>query len=269
MAPSAPSRRRRLTSLLTAGLIEILLPVGAIGAWWTLSRDSTSTYFPPLSSMLGALRRTWLFADFGSDAVPSLLHLALGLGIAVFVGVVGGLALGLAPKAADTLSPVLEFLRATPGVALVPAALLLLGIGPTMQVSLIAYGTLWPILLNTVDGVRSVDPVVRDVATSYRLRHRERITRVVLPAASPQIMAGVRTALSVGITVIVFSEMAGSTGGIGFQILQAQRSFAITDMWAGMLFLGIVGYAVNVAFRALEAVLLGWHRGMRRPGENA
>ena len=72
------------------------------------------------------------------------------------------------------------------------------------------------------------------------------------------------SASSIGITVIVFSEMAGSTNGIGFRILQAQRQFAITDMWAGMLFLGIVGYLVNIAFRGVESCLLRWHRGMQR-----
>jgi sulfonate transport system permease protein len=263
---SSPSTRRRLTGALVALLIEAVLPVAAVAAWWISSEGSTSTYFPPLSSILSALRSTWLFSRFGTDAVPSLEHLAAGMGIALTIGVLGGLVLGLTPFLADALAPVLEFLRATPGVALVPAALLLLGIGTRMQVSLIAYGTLWPILLNTIDGVRSVDPVVRDVVTSYQLTRWDRVWRVVLPAASPQIVAGVRTALSVGITVIVFSEMAGSTDGIGFQILQAQRSFAIPQMWAGMLFLGIVGYAVNVAFRGLERVLLGWHRGMQRLG---
>jgi ABC-type nitrate/sulfonate/bicarbonate transport system permease component len=269
MAPGTPPRGRRLTGTLITILLEAVLPAAILGGWRALSARSSAIYFPPLSSILGSLRQVWLFAHFGSDAVPSLVHLALGMAIALVAGVLGGLGLGLAPFAADALSPVLEFLRAIPGVALVPAALLLLGIGPSMQISLIAYGTLWPILLNTLDGVRSVDPVVHEVALSYRLSRWERITRVVLPAASPQIIAGVRTALSVGITVIVFSEMVGSTSGIGFQILAAQRTFAISDMWAGMIFLGIVGYLLNVAFRAVEAALLGWHRGMRAQGADA
>lgn len=280
MALGVPSRRGELKKappegragapggrplrLLSGLALELILPVGAVATWWVLSADSTSAYFPPLSDSVSALQRIWFFSHFASDAVPSLAHLAAGLGIAAVIGITAGLLLGLVPFLADAFAPVLEFVRATPGVALVPAALLLFGIGTEMQVSLIAYGTVWPILLNTVDGVRSVDVVVRDVATSYRLGRRDRVLRVILPAASPQIVAGVRTALSIGITVIVFSEMAGSTSGIGFQILHAQRQFAITDMWAGMLFLGIVGYLVNVAFRGLERVLLRWHRGMQR-----
>jgi ABC-type nitrate/sulfonate/bicarbonate transport system permease component len=142
--------------------------------------------------------------------------------------------------------------------------LLLLGIGPEMKITLIAYGTVWPILLNTADGVRAVDPVIIDVASSYRVRRRDRLMYIVLPAASPQIVAGMRSALSIGITVIIFSEMVGSTNGIGFQILSAQRSFAVPDMWAGIVLLGILGYLLNLAFRGFELYLLRWHRGMRQ-----
>lgn len=259
-----PPWKGRPLRLLANLSLELILPVTLVAAWWTFSSGNGSAYFPPLSDSVSALQRIWLFAHFMSDAVPSLVHLATGLGIALVGGIIAGLVLGLVPFLADAFSPVLEFARATPGIALLPAALLLFGIGAEMQVSLIAYGTVWPILLNTVDGVRSVDTVVTEVVTSYRLRRRDRVLRVVLPAASPQIIAGVRTALSIGITVIVFSEMAGSTNGIGYQILQSQREFAIADMWAGMLFLGVVGYLVNIAFRGLESYLLRWHRGMQR-----
>jgi ABC-type nitrate/sulfonate/bicarbonate transport system permease component len=157
----------------------------------------------------------------------------------------------------------LEFFRALPAVALVPAALLLLGIGPKMQVTVIASATVWPILLNTVDGVRSVDPVMNDVARSYRIRRSDRLLRLVLRAASPQIVAGMRTALSIGVIMIVFSEMVGSTNGIGYQLLASQRSFDISDMWASMVFLGLLGYLLNIAFRIFEGSVLAWHRGMR------
>jgi ABC-type nitrate/sulfonate/bicarbonate transport system permease component len=86
---------------------------------------------------------------------------------------------------------------------------------------------------------------------------------VILPAASPQIIAGIRTSLSIGISVIVFSELIGSTNGIGYSILQNQRQFALPEMWAGMILLGLLGYAINIAFRGFEHVVLSWHRGMR------
>jgi|HubBroStandDraft_3_1064219.scaffolds.fasta_scaffold04280_2 ABC-type nitrate/sulfonate/bicarbonate transport system permease component len=243
--------------------LELAVPAALLAAWWVLSAGSSSLYFPPLSSIVSSLWHVWLSADLRSDVLPSLEHLALGLLIAVVAGVAFGVVLGLAPVLADAVAPILEFLRAIPGVALLPAALLLLGIGPKMQVSLIAYGTIWPILLNTADGVRAVDPVIRDVARSYRIGTPDRLLRIVIPAASPQIVTGIRTALSIGITVIVFSEMVGSTNGIGYQILQAQRSFAVPQMWAGMVLLGLIGFLLNLAFREFEHVVLRWHRGMR------
>jgi sulfonate transport system permease protein len=258
------SLSRRLIRRLLAALTEVALPVIAIVLWWVLSARSTSFYFPPLSRIMTSFRSIWLFSHVGSDVVPSLENLAAGLAIAAVAGIAFGLALGLLPIFADGLAPVMEFLRAVPGVALLPAALLLFGIGPQMKISLIAYGTLWPILLNTIDGVRGVDPVVSEVTASFRVRRRDRLVRIILPAASPQIIAGMRTALSIGITVIIFSEMVGSTNGIGFQILSAERSFAVPSMWAGIVLLGILGYLLNLAFRGFESYALRWHRGMRQ-----
>ena len=264
MALRAPFRRRSLSHRLLMLLAEVAVPTVAIVLWWVLSANSTSLYFPPLSTIMTSFRNIWLFSHFGSDVVPSLENLAAGFAIATIAGIVLGMVLGLLPSLADAVAPTVEFMRAVPGVALLPAALLLLGIGPEMKISLIAYGTVWPILLNTIDGVRGVDPVVVDVASSYRIRRRDRFLRIILPAASPQIVAGMRTALSIGITVIIFSEMIGSTNGIGFQILSAQHSFAVADMWAGIVLLGILGYLLNLAFRGLENYLLRWHRGMRQ-----
>jgi ABC-type nitrate/sulfonate/bicarbonate transport system permease component len=263
MASRTPTRDHRLIGGLSTFLLEISVPVVAIALWWFLSAASTSLYFPPLSAIATAFRDTWLSSTFVTDAVPSIEHLGAGLLIAVVLGIGVGLVLGLTPFVADAVWPILEFLRAIPGITLLPAALLLFGIGPKMQIVMIAYGAVWPILLNTVDGVRAVDPVVRDVTRSYQIGPADRLLRIVIPSASPQIIAGARTALSIGITVIIFSEMVGSTDGIGYQILEAQRGFAVPQMWAGMILLGILGYLLNVAFRGVERLVLRWHRGMR------
>ncbi|MGC0362368.1 sulfonate transport system permease protein [Rhodococcus sp. 27YEA15] len=243
-------------------LLEVLIPVVLVATWWFTTRHSTSRYFPPLSKITTSFHDMWVFSHFWSDAVPSLGRLFLGLSIAVVIGIVVGLVLGLTPLLSDALAPILEFLRATPGVALLPAAFLLLGVGPTMQVSLIAFGSVWPVLLNTVDGVRGIDPVVEDVARSYHIGFADRMLRIVLPAASPQIMVGIRMALSIGVTVIIFTEMIGATNGIGYQILQAQRSYAVADMWSGIIMLGVVGYLLNLAFLGVDRVVLHWHRRM-------
>lgn len=256
---TGPATTRRLAAIG----VELGLPVVAVALWWFDSRTSTALYFPPLSRILSTFRSQWLFAGLRSDALPSLGNLAVGYLLACAVGVSLGLALGVQRAAAAAFLPLLECLRAVPGVALLPAALLLLGPGDRMRISVIAFGSVWPVLLNTVDGVTGLDSVVADVARSYRLGPVSRLFRILLPAAGPRIVAGMRTALSIAISLIVFSEMFGSTRGIGFRLLATERGFDIPGLWAATILLGILGYLLNVAFRLFERVALSWHHQMR------
>jgi ABC-type nitrate/sulfonate/bicarbonate transport system permease component len=153
-----------------------------------------------------------------------------------------------------------EFLRAIPPPALLPIAIVVLGVGNSMKVALIAGGCVWPILLNTIDGVAGVDPVLRDTAGAYRVTRRDRLVHVVLPAASPQIFAGIRLAVSLALILMVISEMVAGTNGIGHFILESQRTFDIPQMWSGILLLGILGYALNGVTVLIERRVLRWHR---------
>jgi sulfonate transport system permease protein len=267
MALRPPLPRGRIGPRLRAVTLELWLPIVLVAVWWWRSEADKSLFFPPLPQILSAFRKNWLFRDVPTELVPTLERLAMGLALAVVAGIALGIALGLIRPLYESLTPILEFCRAVPGVALLPLAILLLGIGTSMKVSVIAYGAVWPVLLNTVDGVRGVDPLVRDVARSYQLTPWQRVWHVVLPAASPQIVAGVRTALSIAITVIVFSEMIGSTNGVGYTILQDEQTFAVANMWSGIILLGILGYLLSLIFRGVEAHTLRWHRGMRAAGK--
>lgn len=242
--------------------IEMLPLAVIIVAWWVASSGSSSLYFPPLSEILEAFRGLWLFSHVQSDVVPSLTNLAAGFIIASLVGVMIGFVLGLTPMLWRVTLPIVEFFRAVPAVTVLPILLLLFGLTPETRVSVVVYGCLWPVLLNTIDGVRSVDPLVKDVARSYQVSRSVWLSRIVLPAAAPQIVAGMRTALSLGITLIILSELIGATNGIGYTILQAQRRFEPTELWAGILLLGLLGYLSNVAFRVVESRLLRWHHTM-------
>lgn len=250
-------------------LLEVWLPVLLVVAWWRLSAESSSVYFPPLERIVERTGELWFFEQARADLVPSLRNLGAGYGLAVLVGVGAGLALGMAPRVASALSPLLEFARALPAVTLLPLALLLFGTGSRMAIAVIAFGAVWPVLLNTVDGVRSVEPVLHDVSRSFRLSRSRHVRHVVLPAASPQIFAGARTALSIAVVLVVVSELIGSSEGVGNFVLTAQRTFALTDMWTGMLVLGAVGYALNVLFRVCEARVLSWHPSRRAERERA
>jgi ABC-type nitrate/sulfonate/bicarbonate transport system permease component len=251
--------RRRL---LATGL-EVTVPILVLVAWGLASAGSQTYYFPPLTDILSTFADTWLFERVGSDVVPSLVRMSVGFGIAVVVAIATGLLLGLSRRSRRAAAPIVEFLRAIPPPALLPFAILVIGVGDSMKVFIIAFVCVWPILLNTIDGVIAVDPTLRETTRVYGIGGRDRLWRVMLPAASPQIFAGMRTSLSLALILMVISEMVASTNGIGYFVLQSQRTFAIPEMWSGILLLGILGYTLNGAFVLIERRVLRWHRGAR------
>jgi ABC-type nitrate/sulfonate/bicarbonate transport system permease component len=243
--------------------LEIAVPVALLVVWGVWSAQAQTFYFPPLTDILEQFRETWLFERVGSDVLPSLARLGAGYALAVVAGVVAGIPLGLSRTARRAASPLVEFLRAIPPPALLPPAIVLIGIGDTMKVLIIAFVCVWPVLLNTIDGITGIDPTLNDTARVYGVRGADRLRRIVLPAASPQIFAGMRTSLSLAVILMVISEMVASTNGIGFFVLESQRSFAIPEMWSGILLLGILGYVLNLVFVGVERRVLAWHRGAR------
>jgi ABC-type nitrate/sulfonate/bicarbonate transport system permease component len=251
----------RSRALATA--LEITVPIVLLVIWGVWSSGSDTYYFPPLTDIFKTFADTWLFERVGSDVVPSLARLALGYGIACAVAVAAGLALGLSQPLRRATDPIVQFLRSIPPPALLPFGILVLGVGTSMKVFIIASVCLWPVLLNTIDGVAGVDPTLRETARVYAIRPRDQILRVTLPSAAPQIFAGMRTSLSLALILMVISEMIASTNGIGYFVLQSQRSFAIPEMWSGILLLGILGYVLNVVFVLIERRVLRWHRGAR------
>jgi ABC-type nitrate/sulfonate/bicarbonate transport system permease component len=238
------------------GVLEVAFPLALLAVWAAWSANSDTFYYPPLTDILETFNETWVFERVGSDVVPSLLRLTAGYALAVVAAVAIGIPLGLNATARRAASPIVEFLRAIPPPALLPLAIVVVGVGNSMKVLIIAFVCLWPILLNTIDGIRGIDPTLNDTARVYGLPRL-----VTLPAATPQIFAGMRTSLSLAVIMMVISEMVASTNGIGFFVLQSQRSFAIPEMWSGILLLGILGYALNLLFTAVERRVLAWHRG--------
>src|SRR6266487_145636 len=274
-----PGRRARWRPADPVGLALrwLVLLVVAV-AWQLATMGGRSVFFPPLTEVLRQARSAWLSGPashafltpaVASDVVPSLGRLLGGWLLAVVAGVSVGTAVGLVRNLADYLDPVIEFVRAIPPPAMIPPFLVVLGLGSDMKVALIAVGVVWPILLNTIDGVRSVDPVLVDTGRAFRTRRVRRLAFIVLPSASPRIFAGLRVSLSLALILMVISEMVAATGGIGFTIVQAERSFAITQMWAGILLLGVLGYLLNSLLLLVERRVLAWHRGARGTQESA
>ena len=244
-------------------LVQFLLPAAVLLGYGVWSSQADNFYFPSLQEIGSTFADTWLFERVPVDLLPSLSRLAAGYSLAVVVGVVAGLALGLSRRARLASEPVVEFLRALPAPALIPFALLLFGTGTNYKVFIITLGTVWPILLNTIDGVRGLETQQLDMARSCRIPPRSTLFHIILPAASPRIFAGMRTSLSIGIILMVISEMVASDNGLGYFILQSQRGFEIPEMWTGIVVIGFLGYVLNWVFLRVESRVLFWHRGAR------
>jgi ABC-type nitrate/sulfonate/bicarbonate transport system permease component len=242
--------------------LRLIVPVLLVVLWWSTSTASSSPFYPPLSVVLQTFRETWLFAQLGSDVVPSLARLLAGLVIATLAGVAAGAAIGRSRLLAAAVNPAVQFGRSVPGTALVPVSVVLMGIGDAAKIAVIAFVCLFPVLLNTIDAVRGIDPQLEDVARSYRLTRTQRLVFVLLPAAAPQIFAGIRTALGIAFIMMVVTELYAATNGIGFVTVTARSSFDVPLMWAGTVLLGLLGVAVSVAFLALQRRVLRWHTGM-------
>lgn len=249
----------------------VLLALGVV--WQLISVTVDSVFLPRMTDIVLRTYENWLSGpwqslfltpEVGSEIAPSVARMLAGWGIAVVAGIGLGTLIGLVREIADYVDPIVHFLRAIPPPALIPLFMVVLGIGDTMKVALIAVGVVFPILLNTIDGVRSIDRVQLDTGRVYGIGVRRRLTRVVLPSAMPKIFAGLRVSLSIALILMVISEMVAATDGIGFGILNAQRSFRVLDMWAGILVLGVLGYILNAALLKIEGRVLAWHRGARQ-----
>jgi len=229
--------------------------------WWIASSGSQSTYFPPLEEILTVFREQWLFDGFTSDVLPSLKNLLLGVVAAVAIGVTIGVVVGSSDILWEIVRPAIEVGRSCPPLVLIPIVIGIFGIGSDGKVFLIFMGCLWPILVNSIDGSRSIPSEWLDIGATYRLSRKMRLT-IRLRSASPQIMVGIRLAVAIGMSMVVASEMFAADRGIGHYLVQAQNLFNVRGVWAATILLGLIGYILTLIVDALDKLLVSWHHEM-------
>jgi ABC-type nitrate/sulfonate/bicarbonate transport system permease component len=239
------------------------LPIVIVAGWWALTLGSPSPFVPKPGDLAAKLFTVWFDTAFASDVVPSLLRLLAGLVASIVLGIVLGVLIGQWRWVRWLLEPALEFLRAVPPTVLIPVLLLVIGINDSMKITVIVLGCLWPILLNSIAGVRSVDAVLQESAKTYGITGWAKLRFLILPGASPQIMTGIRQSLSVGLILMVVSEMFATTNGIGFAIIGFQNSVSMPEMWSGILLLGIIGLALSAVFALVQRRVLRWYLGLK------
>ena len=234
-----------------------------VAVWQWLALTHPAVYLPPIERIVDAYLRLWHGDLLYSALVPSLRRLALGFAIAILMGCVAGIVLGSLRSLDPWVRPTIEYFRFIPAVAILPASLILFGATDQMRVFVIAFGSVFPVLLAATDGARRVEPILLDVARASGLSTAERLIRVVLLAALPSIFSGVRVALSIALVMMVISELMAADDGLGFYILRNQRLFQTANVYAGVLTIGTVGLALTLTLLSVEKRVLAWHRGWR------
>jgi ABC-type nitrate/sulfonate/bicarbonate transport system permease component len=212
--------------------------------------------FPALSKILRSFYALIASGEIPGQIARSMARAGAGYFLAAAVCIPLGIAMGLFARVHRALEIVVETLRPIPPPVVIPVAMLFFGLGDGMKIFVIFFSCAWPILLNTIDGVRNIDRLLVDTARTFGLKRGKTIVRVVVPAAAPQILTGLRISLSITLILVVISEMVGSSDGIGYFILNAQRRLKIDQMYAGMIALALLGYFLNQAFFVCAKLLI-------------
>lgn len=238
--------------------LGVLVLVAIAGIWEVLVRFSIAdVQFLPAPSEIAAAAQGEIF---GGELVGRLIHTvgvtALGWGIASVIGVGLGLLLGLSPTAYRYSMTSFEVTRAIPPITFVPAALLIFGFSLKMELVLVIYGGIWPVLINTIGGVRSIAPELRDVGTMLRLSTPETIRKIVLPAAMPSVVVGLRLGLSLCLVLAVVAEMVGNPEGLGNGLIRARQALQPALMFVYVIAAGLLGVALNAGLRATARAFL-------------
>jgi ABC-type nitrate/sulfonate/bicarbonate transport system permease component len=219
-------------------------------------------YVPPISQIFVALSELIFSGQLTTHLLTTVRRFLEGYLLAAAIAVSAGVALGYFRFAHSLLEMLIEFLRPMPSVAIIPVAILLLGIGDAMIVAVTVYASMWPILVNTIDGVRRIEPILIDTGRTFRLGGRRMLWQIILPAASPYIVTGLRISLSIALILVTTAEMIAGSRGLGFFILDEERSLHSSNMYAGIILVAVLGYALNRLFIGLERQAMRWHRSM-------
>lgn len=259
-----PSTRRRWTHRVSRILTSFGLIVILLVAWQVWTMLNKNPYFPQPVVIVGNTMKLLFAPPNPAVGIPDILtflaRMLSGFVIGSAVGILVGMGIGLKRALGDLTNPIIEFLRSIPATATLPIFIILFGGEDGMRVGFIAFGLTWYVIINTASGVSTIDQVVLDMTKAFRISRMKTMFRVVLPAASPKIFAGLRIALTTSMLLTVVSEFYLVNRGIGFQLLQSLNQFAFANMWSWMLILAILGYLANTLLELVEHRVLRWDR---------
>jgi NitT/TauT family transport system permease protein len=257
----------KIGKILSGGLVLVIF----IGLWEILPRAGiiNPTFLPPFSVIITTLAGMVVSGEIFTHLFISLQRSVFGFGLAVLIAIPLGLALGWYPGFSRLMNPLIETLRNIPTLAMYPVLILFLGIGEVSKVAIIFYAALWKILINTIGGVRSVDPLLIKAARSVGVTSDiEIFKKVIFPSAVPQIVSGMRLGATAAILVLVAAEMMGAKSGLGFLVTNSQYNFEIEKMYAAIICLVILGLVSNYVLVWFEKRATRWKEEVNFNKEN-
>ena len=240
-----------------------LLPILGLLALWqlvVLARIYPPVLLPSPERVVAAFAQYW--PDILRNTGASVSRVVTGVSLAFAVGVPAGLLIGRYRRLDDLADWPIQVFRAIPPIALIPLAMLFFGIGDTPAIILIFISALWPLLINTIFGVRGIERTLLKVGRAARAREWLVLRDIVLPAATPAILTGLRLAIGGGWLTVVTAEMIAVKSGLGYMILNAQMTFRTELIFAGIIVIGAIGLLADQAVRMLRTRICRWQEGL-------
>jgi ABC-type nitrate/sulfonate/bicarbonate transport system permease component len=260
----------RFTALWRSRWIGVAFIIVVLASWefGAASGAVSELSLPRVSAIFATWFRITVSGELLGELWPSLSRMFVGYFIGIALGILFGTLMGYFRFFYNLLEPITEMLRPIPSPAYLPIVILFLGIDDEMKIFMIAFAAFFPALINTYSGVRGIDPVQLQTARTFGVSGARLLWQIVLPASAPFIFTGMRVSLAVALIVMVVSEMVAASSGIGYFILSAERGFRTQEMFAGVLTLAVLGYALNRLFLAIEGRVLAWHYGYTQQQRN-
>ncbi|AGK53688.1 ABC transporter permease [Bacillus sp. 1NLA3E] len=232
--------------------------------WEILPRSGmvSRSFLSPPTAVIVAIKDLIVSAELWGHLIASLQRSLSGLVLAIIAGVALGLVVGWFKKFEAFIDPLLQLFRQISAFALFPVFILFLGIGEASKTGIIFWAAFFPILINTVSGVKHVDKLLIDSAKSMGAGQGFIFRKVIIPAAAPSIFTGIRLGGAYCITALVAAEMIGASSGLGFYILNSQEIFQIPHMYAGIILLAFLGLGLNYLLALIESRFTRWKKGL-------
>jgi NitT/TauT family transport system permease protein len=242
------------------GLVApVVLPApSAVASRWMAGLLPAAPFDPAAGSYLA-----WVLSgELLSDTVSSLYRVLVGFLAGAALALPVGLAMGASPRAHQLLNPMMQVLRPIPPIAYIPLAILWFGLGNPPAIFLIALGAFFPVLMNTIAGVRNVDGIYIRAARNLGAGRAVLFRRIIVPAAMPYILTGMRIGVGTAFIVVIVSEMIAVNEGLGYRILEAREFMWSDKIIAGMVTIGLLGLGIDALMTRLHDHLLRWRRGL-------